>query len=92
MLDPHRADIEAWLDAQAALTGIEVLARLKERHPDRFTDNHLRTVQRMVKAWRALEAKKIIHSATAALVLRRRQPGPALPAPTIPTISGGGRE
>ena len=37
MLDPHRADIEAWLEAQPALTGIEELARLKQRHPDRFT-------------------------------------------------------
>ncbi len=69
LLDPHRADIEDWLEAQPAMTAVEVLARLKQLHPDRFTDNHLRTVQRMVKSWRALEAKKIIHSATAALVL-----------------------
>ncbi len=80
MLDPHRADIEAWLEAQPALTGIEVRARLKQRHPDRFTDNHLRTVQRMVKAWRALEARKIIRSATASLVLSPIQ-GPVQPAP-----------
>ena len=69
MLDPHRADIEGWLEVQPAMTAVEVLARLKQHHPDRFTDNHLRTIQRMVKSWRALEAKKIIHSTTAALVL-----------------------
>ncbi len=56
MLDPHRADIEGWLEAQPALTGIEVLARLKQHHPGPFTDRNLRTIQRMVKSWRALEA------------------------------------
>ena len=69
LLDPYRADIETWLEAQPAMTAVEVLARLKQRHPDMFTDNHLRTTQRTVKAWRALEAKKIIRSATAELVL-----------------------
>jgi hypothetical protein len=83
MLDPHRADIEAWLEAQPAMTAVEVLARLKQRHPDRFTDRHLRTAQRMVKAWRALEARKIIHSATAALVLT---PGETAVAPAQPPL------
>lgn len=79
MLDPHRADIEAWLAAQPAMTAVEVLSRLKQRHPDRFSDNHLRTIQRMVKLWRALEAAKIIRSATAALALEERSARPASP-------------
>ncbi len=35
------------------MTAVALLAWLKERHPDRFADIHLRTTQRLVKAWRA---------------------------------------
>ena len=53
MLDPHQAEIEAWLEAQPEMTAVDVLARLKERHSERLADVHLRTTQRLVKAWRA---------------------------------------
>ena len=43
MLDPHRGTIEEWLDAEPAITAVDVLARLKARDPDRFADAHLRT-------------------------------------------------
>ena len=49
MLDPHHAEIEAWLEAQPETTAVAVLARLKERHPERFADVHLRTTQRLVR-------------------------------------------
>jgi hypothetical protein len=67
MLDPHRVEIEGWLDAEPMITAVDVLTRLKARYPDSFTENHLRTAQRMVKAWRADQAKHIIHQGTAAL-------------------------
>lgn len=67
MLDPHRGEIDRWLDVEPAITGVDVLARLKARYPDRFTDNHLRTTQRMVRSWRADQAKHIIRQGTAAL-------------------------
>lgn len=69
MLDPHRADIEGWLDAQPEMTAADVLARLKASHPGRFTATHLRTTQRMVKAWRAVEARRMIRLGTTALTL-----------------------
>lgn len=67
MLDPHRDEINAWLDAEPAITAVDVLARLKAGYPDRFTDTHLRTTQRMVRTWRADQAKRIIRRGTAAL-------------------------
>ena len=67
MLDPHRGAIDGWLDAEPAITAVEVLARLKARHPDRFTDVHLRTVQRAVKVWREEQAKRVIRCGTEVL-------------------------
>ncbi len=67
MLEPHRLEIEAWLDAQPAMTAVDVLARLKDRHPDRFNASHLRTMQRLVKAWRADQAARIVRHGMEAL-------------------------
>ena len=66
-LDPHRSEIDAWLDAEPAITAVEVLARLTTRYPDRFTAKHLRSTQKMVRAWRTDQAKRVIRSGTAAL-------------------------
>ena len=68
MLDPHRAEIEAWLEAQPEMTAVDVLARLRARHPDRFADVHLRTVQRAVKIWREQQARRVIRRGTEVLV------------------------
>ncbi len=67
MLEPHRIEIEAWLDAQPAMTAVDVLARLKDHHPGRFTDARLRTVQRLVKIWRADQAARIVRHGMEAL-------------------------
>jgi hypothetical protein len=39
---------------------LAVLTRLKLACPDRFIDQHLRTVQRAVKVWRREQARRII--------------------------------
>lgn len=80
MLDPHRAEIEAWLEAQPEMTSVSVLERLKMCHPDRFANLHLRTTQRMVKAWRADHAKRMIRIGTTALTLPPGQEA-LVPAP-----------
>ena len=69
MLEPYRAEIEAWLDVQPAMTAVDVLVQLKDRHPGRFANAHLRTLQRLVKAWRAGQATRIVHHGTATLTL-----------------------
>ena len=67
MLDPHRTEIEAWLEAQPDMTAVVVLARLRQRHPDRLADLHLRTVQRAVKVWREQQAKRVVRCGTEVL-------------------------
>ena len=79
-LDPHRSEIDAGLDAEPAITAVEVLARLTTRYPDRFTAKHLRSTQKMVRAWRTDQAKRVIRSGTAALeaAIATAEPEPAL--------------
>ena len=67
MLDPHRAAIGGWLDAEAAITAVDVPARLKARHPERFTDTHRRIIRRMVKTWREERAERAMRCGTQAL-------------------------
>jgi hypothetical protein len=79
-LDPHRSEIAGWLDAEPAITAVEVLARLTTRYPDRFTAKHLRSTQKMVRAWRTDQAKRVIRSGTTALeaAIATAEPAPAL--------------
>jgi hypothetical protein len=60
MLDDVQDQILAWLDHEPAIAALEILRRLKSVHPERFSDSHLRTVQRAVKAWRGQQARRII--------------------------------
>ena len=80
MLDPHRAEIEAWLEAQPEMTAVAVLRRLKARHPDRVANLRLRTTQRLVKAWRADQATRMIRLGATALMLPLGQEA-LVPAP-----------
>ena len=38
--------------------------RLQSEHPDRFTKAQLRTMQRRVKEWRGIMAKKLVYATT----------------------------
>ena len=52
MLDTVSEQLLTWLEAQPALTAVAALDRLRALHPDRFTVDHLRTVQRFMKVQR----------------------------------------
>ena len=67
MLDDVQDQLRAWLDEQPGVTATEVLARLEAMYPDRFTDKHLRTIQRAVKHGRAQAARRIIVDSVAAV-------------------------
>ena len=67
MLDEVQDQIQAWLDREPAISALEVLTRLKATHSDRFTDQHLRTVQRAVKVWRGQQARRIVMASSVAL-------------------------
>lgn len=60
MLDAVRDQLLAWLEAQPALTAAAALDRLRELHPDRFTAEHLRTMQRFMKARRLTMAREVL--------------------------------
>ena len=49
------------------MTAVNVLARLENRHPDRFKACHLRTMQRLVKAGRADQAARTVRHGMEAL-------------------------
>ena len=60
MLDAVRDQLLAWLEAQPALTAVAALDRLRALHPDRFTADHLRTVQRFMKVRRLTMAREVL--------------------------------
>ena len=53
-----------WLQAEPDATGQALMARLQSEHPDRFTRAQLRTMQRRVKDWRGIMAKKLVYAGT----------------------------
>jgi hypothetical protein len=60
MLDAVRDQLLAWLEAQPALTAVAALDRLRELHPDRFSADHLRTMQRFMKVRRLTMAREVL--------------------------------
>jgi hypothetical protein len=60
MLDAVRDQLLAWLEAQPTLTAVAALERLRQLHPDRFTADQLRTVQRFMKTRRLAMAREML--------------------------------
>ena len=60
MLDEVRDQLLTWLEAQPALTAVAALDRLRTLHPDRFTADHLRTVQRFMNVRRLTMAQEVL--------------------------------
>ena len=60
MLDTVRDQQLAWLEAQHALATMAALERLRVRYPNRFTADHLRTVQRFMKVRRLTMAREVL--------------------------------
>jgi len=55
-------DVVALLEVNAGLQALTLFQELQRRHPGRFQDGQLRTLQRQVKVWRALSgpAKEVM--------------------------------
>jgi len=49
--------IEEYLDTNSGLEAKTIFEDLQRRHPGKFSDGQLRTLQRKIKVWRALEGK-----------------------------------
>ena len=63
MLDFYVPLIEEWLATAPHLSAVDILGRPGEHVPDRLGNRQLRTVQRLVKKWRAKAAHQLINSA-----------------------------
>ncbi len=74
MLDDVHDQITAWLDGEPMLSAVGILMRLKAVDAARFTDKHLRTVQRAVKVWRGQQARRIIAESAAVIAPRATVP------------------
>ena len=57
-------EVLVWLLAEPDATGKALMARLQSEHLDRFTEAQLRTMQRRVKEWRSIMAKKLVYART----------------------------
>jgi len=77
MLDDHEAQIQAWLHTEPDLSAQVILRRLIGIAGNRFTDKHLRTVQRGVKSWRSQIAHKLILQDMETLVANVAPPLPS---------------
>lgn len=53
-----------WLDREPDCTGKELFARLTSNHPGRFTPGQLRTLQRRIREWRGVMARRLLLPST----------------------------
>ena len=58
LFDPHWAEIESFLENAPGLEAKTILGWLIDKCPEQYQDKHLRTLQRKVRRWRALEGPK----------------------------------
>ena len=62
-----------WLQKDPDTNAKELLTKLPEAYPGRFGDAHLRTLQRRVKDWRGVMAKKLVYAASDEPASERRE-------------------
>ena len=63
----------SWLQKDPDAKAIALLNRLKSAHPDRFSDTHLRTLQRRVQQWRGVMAQRLVYAASDEPALERSE-------------------
>ena len=55
-------EILGWLETEPDITARTILDRLCSNRPGQFSDGHLRTLQRGVKKWRGVMARKLVYA------------------------------
>ena len=55
-------EILGWLQDDPDVIAKELFSRLQEKYPGNFANGQLRTLQRRVKEWRQMMAKKLIYA------------------------------
>lgn len=55
-------EVLGWLQQQPDATAKSLFERLQDEYPWRFADGQLRTLQRRVKEWRKIMARKLVYA------------------------------
>ena len=77
--DPFEAawpEILAWLQKEPDKTAKDLFKKLQDKHPDQYTNGQLRTLQRRVRTWRHVMAKKLVFSQSSESGAERNIPAP----------------
>ena len=74
-LESVRCDVLLWLEKDPDTNAKDLLARLRKAQPGRFGDAQLRTLQRRVKDWRGVMAKKLVYAAPDEPLLEQKNRG-----------------
>ena len=69
------SDMLLWLGKDPDTNAKDLLARLSGAHPGRFGAAQLRTLQRRVKDWRGIMARRLVYAAPGELLLKQRDRG-----------------
>jgi hypothetical protein len=59
-------NVVTWLEVEPDRTAKQLFARLRGESPDRFSDGQLRTLQRRVREWRRLAARRLLFASVPA--------------------------
>ena len=54
--------IVEWLEAEPDRTATEILDRLRCQNPERYQPKQVRTLQRRIRIWRAMQARRLVFS------------------------------
>ena len=70
-------DVLLWTqkDTNANANAKDLLARLRSAHPGRFSDAQLRTLQRRVKGWRGVMARRLVYASSDERAVEQRYRG-----------------
>jgi hypothetical protein len=81
--EPDVALIESWLEAEPTLGSRDALDRLITHNPERYSDRHLRTLQRRLRSYRLQrieqELEQVLEPATPMAVPDQQEQKPVLP-------------
>ncbi len=55
-------DVLCWLQQEPDTTAKVLFERLQDEYPGRFPDGQLRTLQRRVREWRTIMARKLVYA------------------------------
>ena len=68
-------DVLLWLERDPETTAKDLMSTLRAAHPERFSDSQLRVLQRRVKEWRGVMAKKLVYAVPKEPALEPRDRG-----------------